>query len=431
MDDLAQLEAELAGLRRGDDPDRWAMAVYRLALARSEVATGPDDITVALGLLDQAAKVLTAERAPLEHSRILTVAANCQRMLGRRDQAASLFEEAARLAESRTSATEVASTLVNVGLIHTEAGRPPAAITALDRAIGLLAIDGGVEPEATRLRGAALLNRAQALQAAGGGSDLDAAVSDYRQALQALEPTSAQAAMAFHGLGTALLEQHERTAAPESLTAAIDAFQETLAVFTPTTFPFQHAIARHSLAVALERRDEPGDPARALHHLEATLSVFDPRLHAAQWQTANSALLRIVEDLDDRDGPRPRMGHVAHHLAAVAAPERTTLLRERLVRLVDQPDPAVRNATETLAAALVELPLDEYRHLLPELLHVLMELPDDLLEAAAGAIGRAHSAAPDTEPRDRALDGAIHDTLFGPQRVRVRDLLESHGWTRW
>ena len=54
------------------------------------------------------------------------------------------------------------------------------------------------------------------------------------------------------------------------------------------------------------------------------------------------------------------MGHVAHHLAAVTASERTALLRERLGRLADQPAPAVQNATETLADALVALPLEEY-----------------------------------------------------------------------
>ncbi len=246
-----------------------------------------------------------------------------------------------------------------------------------------------------------------------------------------LEPNSAQAAMASHGLGTALLEQHQRTGAPNTLPAAIDAIHQTLTVFTVAAFPFQHAIARHSLAVALERRDEPGDLASALHHVEAALSVFDPRLHTAQWRTASDALQRITGALDDRHGPRPRTSHAAHHLAAATPPERTTLLRDRLGRLVDQPEPAVRQATGSLANALVELPLDTYRQMLPELLHVLMELPDALLEATAAAIGGAHLAASDTESRDRALDEAIHDTLFGPQRVRVRDLLEANGWTRW
>ncbi len=450
MDDLARLEAAVADLSRKDDPDRWAMAQYRLGLARSETASTPDEITSALAMLDQAGRILTAERAPLEHSRILTVAANCLRMLGRRDRAAELFAEAAGLAESRTSPSEVASTLLNVGLIHSEAGRTSAALEPLNRAIELLTaqvdhvdradrvdgadivadrVDGGAE--ASRLLGAALVNRAQALQASGGATELLDAIADYGKALAIFEPDSAQAAMASHGLGTAHLEQHRRSASPESLDAAVRALQKALSVFTASAFPFQHAIARHSLAVAVERSGRTEDLPRALHHLEAALTILDPRLHATQWQTANDALARVTAALDALHGPRPRMAHVARHLTDASPTERTDLLRERLGRLTDLPDSAMCSAADALADSLAELPLDGYRKVLPELLGVLMELPEAMLDAAAASVCQAHQASSDTESLDRALDEAIHDTLFGPQRVRVRDLLESYGWRRW
>jgi hypothetical protein len=42
----------------------------------------------------------------------------------------------------------------------------------------------------------------------------------------------------------------------------------------------------------------------------------------------------------------------------------------------------------------------------------------------------AHRACSDQAAYDRALDEVVHDLLHGPQRVRVRDILEGHGWVR-
>ena len=49
------------------------------------------------------------------------------------------------------------------------------------------------------------------------------------------------------------------------------------------------------------------------------------------------------------------------------------------------------------------------------------------------AIIKGHRSIEDEESRidaDRALDQAIGDALGGPQRVAVRDFLESEGWER-
>ena len=61
---------------------------------------------------------------------------------------------------------------------------------------------------------------------------------------------------------------------------------------------------------------------------------------------------------------------------------------------------------------------------------VLMELPDRLLETACETICHVHQEHDSTAALDEALDAVVTDRVFGPQRVRVRDLLEANGWVR-
>ncbi len=428
MSDLAALGAALADVRLGEDPDRWALAAYRLAVAKSELVSRPAELVEALGLLEQASRVLTAQRAPLEHSRILTATASCHRAAGRTSQAVALFEQAAELAGPRASLAERAASLVNVGLTQAEAGRAGDALAALDAAIALL--DNPTDDEGARLLGAALVNRAQAHQANGDDESLEAAVKDYEAALGVLAVDGPQAGMAAHGLGAAQLERHRRTPTAALLDAAMVAFERALVSFGPTTHRFQHAVVRHSAALAYEQRGLPGDLARALNSVEASLVLFDPRLHQAQWRTAVEALARFERKLDESDGPRSRMGHIVGLLATLDGDARTGLLRERLRNVASQPRPRLEAELEALTSSLVERSHDEYQGLLVSLIAVLMELPDGVLDVACQAICLAHGTTRDTVERDRILDEVIHDILFGPQRVRVRDLLEANGWVR-
>ena len=185
-------------------------------MARSEAAGLPEDIDQALALLDKAARILSADRAPVEHGRILTAAANCHRAGGRADRALELFVRAAELLAPRAPLNEHAGALINLGLAHFEADRPAAGIEALDRAVDLIVaaraepvpeVDGdSTDDEAGRLLGAALINRAQARQALGQDQDLESAVGDYQDAVAALPAASLQSGMAAHGLGAAMLE---------------------------------------------------------------------------------------------------------------------------------------------------------------------------------------------------------------------------------
>jgi len=480
---IKDLDAALAAVSIADAPDEWALAAYRLAVARSEAAGLPEDIDQALGLLDKAARILTADRAPVEHGRVVTAAANCHRAAGQADRALELFERAADLIAPRAPAAEHAAALINLGLAHCEAGHPEPAIEVLDRAVSLMtggreqpsdtdashpgaagdpgpvadtsatdsedgshdpgpvpdasatdSEDGSRDPgpvdEAGRLLGAALINRAQARQSLGRDEDVRAALGDYRSAMAALPASSLQAGMAAHGSGAAALELCRRGVSGWSADDAVDAFEQSLSVLGHTSFPFHHAVARHSLALAFEMRGGLGDLARALNSAHASLAVFDPRLHAAHWRTAHATLARLEDALREGDPSAGRLIHVARLLAATDETEREQLLRDRLLRAASLPPMGMRTALEALIGSVAALDLDDYREVLRTLVGVLMELPEQLLEAACDVLCRVHRDHDSTAVLDVTLDAVISDRLFGPQRVRVRDLLEANGWVR-
>ena len=430
---VEDLEAALEAVSLAEAPDIWALAAYRLAVAKSEAAGRGEDIDQALELLDKAARVLSADRAPVEHGRILTAAANCHRAAGRADRALELFERAAELTAPRAPAAEHAAALINLGLAHCEAGRPEPAIEALDHAVELMTGGRGEsspDDEAGRLLGAALINRAQARQSLGRDEDLRAALDDYRSAMATLPASSLQVGMAAHGMGAAVLELCRRGVSGWSADDAVDAFEQSLSVLGHASFPFHHAVARHSLALAFEMRGEPGDLARALNSAHASLSVFDPRLHSAHWRTAHATLARLEDALGEGDPSAGRLSHVARLLAATDETEREQLLRDRLLRAASLPPMGMRTALEALIDSVAALDLDDYREVLRTLIGVLMELPDQLLEAACDVLCRIHRDHDAAETLDVTLDSVISDRLFGPQRVRVRDLLEANGWVR-
>ncbi len=431
---VAELEAELGRLQIRDDPDRWAVTAYRVAMARSELATGPDELRACLVLLDKAGRILTAARAPLEHGRILTAAGNCHRQLGERKQAATTFDEAVVHLDGRASATEQAATLVNQGLARTELGDAAGAIEPLTRAIELMSIGGesptGDRAERRRIVGAALLNRAQAHHTMATEKSLGDAIVDYQAAIETFDSDGPQLGMTLHGLGSALLELNRRQRREELVDQAIAAFQDSLLVLTANSFPFQNAIAQHSLAVAYEARAQPNDLARAVGRLEAALSTFDPRLHKAQWQVAATSLARVEQALAEGQPHQSRLGHFVGLLISVDESERNALVRERMLRLSQQPPVKSESDLATVAELLTQLEPHDYSLVLRSLIPTLMELPDAMLEAACAALCRAHQMSRSQSTYDAALDDVVHDLLFGPQRVRVRDILEANGWIR-
>lgn len=423
-----QLDAELAAIDRVSEPDAWALAAYRAAVARSESAGGPADLESSLTLLDRAAQLLTETRSPIEHGRVLTAAANCHRLLGRPGRAAELFERAAQVIAERVPPVERAATLANQGLARVEIGRPAEAIELLSRAIDLT--DDVPGDEARRVHGAALLNRAQARQALADSASLETSIDDYRRAVDQFDAASPQRGMALHGMGAAMLALVRGGHAVIPADDAIEAFKECLRILTANSFPFQHAVAQHSLALAYEMRAAPLDLTRAMACLETALSMFDPRVHERQWRTAAAALEVTQSALNDAQPGTSRMDHFVTLLAATDDDERGTLLRDRLLPLSHQPIPRVERALGELSIGLAALDVDRYLVVVRTVIPVLMELPEVVLESACSALCAAHQATGTVAAYDGALDSLIHELLHGPQRVRVRDLLEANGWAR-
>jgi hypothetical protein len=109
------------------------------------------------------------------------------------------------------------------------------------------------------------------------------------------------------------------------------------------------------------------------------------------------------------------------------------LVRERIFRLLAQPEPRNLTAIAELTRAIGLLPYDDARKIYEAVMKLVIELPQDTQALSLRAIISAHASIEDPEVResaDRALDQAIGDALGGPQRVSVRDFLESEGWER-
>lgn len=427
---LEQLEAELLAVEATTEPDRWAIAAYRVAVARSESAVGADAVNDAVDLLKRAGRILTATRAPVEHARILTATANCHRRLSEPGRAVALFAEAVNLLAGRGAPAEHAAALTNLGLAHIESGNPSAALDPLTATIAILGGAGATDEEVRRVRGAAFLNRAQAHQASADTADLRSAIVDYTAAASEFDHEAPQRGMAFHGLGATILELQTRGDAEDGVDLAIDAFHQSLRILTVDSFPFQHALAEHSLAIAYERRGESLDLERALDSAETSVSIFDPRLHQAQWVVAVATLQRIEASLDAEHSTTGRTGHVLRLIASTDDAERDTLMRTRLRRLSDLPRERTSRDLAALTYALVGLEPHDYARVMRSMIPVLMELPETVLDVACEELCAAHRTSRDQIAYDAALDEIVHDLLHGPQRVRVRDLLESHGWIR-
>ena len=456
---LARLEAELEALRGAGRPDEWALAAYRLGVARSEAATDEAGLRAAMELLDRAGRTLDAARSPVEHARILTAVGSCRRRLDEPGAAAALFDRAADLLAGRVAAAQEAAALVNCGLAATEAGRPGDAAAPLGRALAL--VDGADDDESLRVRGAAHLNRAQAHQAAGSPHDLERAVEDYRVAADCFDHDGPQRALALHGMGSALLDlaaargssvvargpagapgatatagdspgDHRDTVA-QLATEAVTAFRASLQILTLEAFPFRHAVARHSLALAYERRDGPLDILRAAECAEAALGVIDPRLQGEHWQVTATTLARLEAAVAERTplaAPGTPLRRFVLLIDGAEDAERVALLRDRLARTAAHPDLRRRRDCTALATAAVGAGPATYERFMRATIPVLMELPDPLLDAMCSALCEAHADSGAAEVYDEVLDRVIHDLLFGPQRVRMRDLLEARGWVR-
>jgi len=431
---VAAFTAHLDAIDRVADPVAWATAAYRLGMATAEQPTAQPEVALreALGLYEQAAQVLTERRAPAEHARILNAAGSAHRLLGDHATAAGLFERSLRLLDGRGAEAEEASVLTNLGLVLAEQGRIDDAIAIFERSLVALVADTDA---VRRTRLATMHNLAQAHIGRGSADGFRSAVDVLEEASSAARDVdvSVQTGMIDHSLGVA----HKALAAIDPsadghLDAAIDAFQRSLTVFTSVGFPMHHAIAKHNLGHALAGRDDLESMRRALAAYDDALSIFDPRLHQAHWREAYNNTEALEARLRLVDPDATRADHIAALAGSMGDDERLTFVRQRLLPLESLPATHRDERLLGYCRAMVNQAPPSFVSNLRTFTMVLMELPESMLDSALRAQLAAHAELDPHERRaaDFVLDDVVQELLFGPQRIRVRDILEDIGWDR-
>jgi hypothetical protein len=306
-----------------------------------------------------------------------------------------------------------------------------------------MALFDGSSPDSRRARAASLHTRGMAHAAMGSEEGLIAALSDYDEALSVVGSNDApyHYGIVQHASGVACIALAElrEDQASRLLQDASAAISESLTVFTRTAFPYQYALGKHNLGLALLRRASlPGrndcidDLRWALACFEETVSVLDPRMYTAEWQQGYTNLERVQERLTSRGSIGSRADHFAGLLASTSTDARVGLLRERLTRLLLLPEPHRRASLVELDLAIAGLGFEAARSIVTAELGVLMELPGPDLQVGLESRFEANRRlfGEDRENADRALDQAIGDALGGPQRMYVRDFLYGLGWER-
>ena len=432
---VAAMKDRFESIDRYSDSLSWATSAYRLGMATAEQPTAhpQDNLKEALGYYEQAAQVLTAQRAPVEHARILNAAGSAHRMMGDPSTASRLFSEALGLMSGKGVDVEEASVLNNLGLVLTEGGRLDDAVEAFTMSLDMLP---GDDDEQIRTMLATKHNLGQVHLARGGVDGCEAAIEVLADASAIARGTEASmhTAMIDHTLGIAWKARagfdpamHDR-----DLSEAITAFERCLTVFTSVGFPMQHAIAKHNLGHALAGRDDLDSMRRALAYYEDSLNIFDPRFHQQQWQEAFANAEAVEKRLEAAVPGATRADHIATLAGSMSDDERLMFVRQRLVQMERLPKENQLERLTALSYAIVTQPAASFVASLRTIITVLMELPENLLESALESQLAAHAMLDNHDQRaaDFILDEAINALLFGPQRIRVRDMLEDIGWDR-
>ena len=432
---IEDLTRQLASTSRATRPHDHAVLSYRLGLAHAEAPSGnpSEGLRKALAFYDVAASIFDPRFEPVQHARVLNAAGAAHRGLGDRRKAAELFEKAAALFAEGGTENERAAAYNNLGLCRTEMGQAEAGVEAFNSAIELF---DGYTDEGKRGIISTLHNRGQAHTGLGTEEGLEAALADFEEARGMIDPDEnpLHHGMVEHSVGVtcsalARLSPDGRSA---FLQEAIRAFNNSLAVFTRTAFPYYYALVKHNLGLAHESQGGTANLRRALVSFEDALAVFDTRLHADAWKQAYASLERVEKELNAKE-PKTRPQHYAALLAVAGLEERTVLVRERMFRYLALPEPRRTSAIAEVAQAVGLLGYDDGRKVYESVLKLVIELPQDTQSLSMRAILAGHRAIEDEETRldaDRALDQAIGDALGGPQRVSVRDFLEGEGWER-
>ena len=432
---IEDLERQLGATPRANRPHEHAVLAYRLGLAYAESPAGnpAENLRRALAYYDVAAAIFDPRFEPVQHARVLNAAGAVHRGLNNRPKAADLFEKAVALFAEGGSDNERAAAYNNLGLCRTEMGQAGAGVEAFNAAIKLF---DSYTDEGKRGIMSTLHNRGQAHTSLGTEEGLEAALADFEEARGMIDPEEnpLHYGMVEHSVGVtcSALAKVNADGRSSFLKEAIRAFDNSLQVFTRTAFPYYYALVKHNLGLAHESLGGTANLRRALASFEDALAVFDTRLHADAWKQAYASLERVEKQLNAAES-KNRIDHWAALLAVAPLEERTVLVRERMFRLLAQPEPRRTTAVAEVARAVGLLGFDEGRKVYESIMKLVIELPQETQSVSLRAIMAGHASIEDPDQRedaDRGLDQAIGDALGGPQRVAVRDFLEGEGWER-
>jgi len=433
---IEALEAQLANTSRAVRPFDHAALAYRLGMAYSEApgASRQELLRKALAYFDVAATILDPRHDPVEHARVLNGAGAAHWALGDRRKAASLFAQASELFEANERPDLRAVALNNLGLVRSELGESAQAVEAFELAAPLF---DQTTDDGRRGRLATLLNKGQARAGLGTADGLEAALVDYEEAESELDADEVpyHFGLLQHHVGAACsalsaLRPDERD---RLLEEAVTAFQESLTVFSRIDFPYQHALAKYNLGLAYAGLGGTANLRRALAAFEDAVGMLDTRLHGEVWKQAFASLTRVEEQLAEQFPGVTRAAHFAATLAeADHEDERRKLLRERIFRLLAQPEPRRRSALAELDLAIARLDPKVAEEIMSIELNIVIEMIIDQQEPVLRARFDAHQQleGAEREQADRALDAAIGHAIEGPQRIGVRDYFASLGWER-
>lgn len=419
---VAELEKRLKATPRAARPLDHAALRYSVGLAYAELPTGDRGINLsrAVASYREAAAIFVADRFPVEHARVQNALGAALRDIGEAEEATRALTHAVELLAPGQVPGELGAALNNLGLARSDLDEHPGAIEVLRRAVDIFAAIGDV-----RQRAISMHNLGQVLAKSG---DHLAAADTYARAIAETDPEELpyQWGLLNHALGVSLTARNESRRAAE-------AFINSLKVFTRQRYPFQCALAKNNLGLACAQIGDVTSLRRAVAAYEDALRLLDPRLHREQWEQAYRNLELAEAALGDLGLGSTRAEHFVALAAEVEEEERALIMRERLTELLGLPEPRRTEALGELDLAAVHLPEDGGRRVTAAWLHVLMELPNDLLVAGLGARLAAHGHLLDDGDRERAedvLEWAIQNELLAPQRIRVRDTLEMMGYER-
>jgi len=421
---IQDLEARLRKTPKPTRPLEHGLLRYQLALAHVESPIGIRRVNLvkALESLNEALSVFSPIKQPIEYARTRNALGVVLRELGRKEDAAGAFRDAAERLPDGTHGGERGGALNNLGLTLGELGQTQEAVTAYEEA--LRAFEGGAF---VRQRISVLYNLGQAHSSPQTGEGPERALAIYEQALKLANPQEMpdQWALLHHARGGAL------TGLGRFL-EAVEAFHLALKVFTRPRFPFHHALAMNNLGLAYAQLGDRFFLRRAVAAFEGALRVLDIRLHRPVYEEAYRNLQLAESALKELGETGGRADYFARVLDESPDAERLEMLRERIEDFLRLPEPSRSEELAELDRAVLALDERGAWHVTATWLNVLMELPNEALVAGLHARLAAHEAL-DPQARKQAdwmLDMVITQELLSPQRVRVRDTLGTMGYER-